>query len=291
MSMKESHISVPVRTLEGEGHCPMAYTDWAPQGEARPGLILCLHGLTGNGRFFDEPARALSEAGYRVVCPDMVGRGKSGWLARPKDYNVRHYFSHLEVLVSHLGARDITLIGTSMGGVLGMMLAAKAVTPLRRLVINDVGAVIPRKPMKYMRAYVGADPRFASMEEVEAHLRTIYAGAGPHEPAQWRALAEVASVRLEDGGYRLAFDPAISKPLRWLPPFSLRLWHVWDAIACPVLVLRGAESPVLSAKVAETMQKRGPKRVDCVELPGIGHAPSLMKPDQIALILDWMKKN
>ncbi|MDP7456441.1 MAG: alpha/beta hydrolase [Alphaproteobacteria bacterium] len=285
--MKESHISVPVH----EGQCRMVYYDWASRGNTKLGLVLCLHGLTGNGRFFDKLADALSDAGYRVVCPDMVGRGKSGWLKRPRDYNIRRYFSHLEALVSHLGVRDITLIGTSMGGVLGMMLAAKAVTPLRRLVLNDVGAVIPRGPIKHIRTYVGADPRFADLEEVELYLRTIYAGAGSHETAQWRALAEIASYRLEDGGYRLAFDPAISKPLRWLPPFSLRLWHVWDAIACPVLVLRGAESPILSAKVAETMQKREPKRVDCVELPGIGHAPSLMKPNQIALILDWMEKN
>ncbi len=269
----------------------MVYYDWASRGNTKLGLVLCLHGLTGNGRFFDKLADALSDAGYRVVCPDMVGRGKSGWLKRPKDYNIRRYFSHLEALVSHLGVRDITLIGTSMGGVLGMMLAAKAVTPLRRLVLNDVGAVIPRGPMKHICTYVGADPRFADLEEVELYLRTIYAGAGSHETAQWRALAEIASYRLEDGGYRLAFDPAISKSLRWLPPFSLRLWHVWDAISCPVLLLRGAESPVLSAKVAETMQKRGPKRVNCVELPGIGHAPSLMKPNQIALILDWMEKN
>jgi len=285
--MKESHISVPVH----EGQCRMVYYDRASRGNTELGLVLCLHGLTGNGRFFDKLADALSDAGYRVVCPDMVGRGKSGWLKRPRDYNIRRYFSHLEVLVSHLGARDITLIGTSMGGVLGMMLAAKAVTPLRRLVLNDVGAVIPRGPMKHIRTYVGADPRFADLEEVELYLRTIYAGAGSHETAQWRALAEIASYCLEDGGYRLAFDPAISKSLRWLPPFSLRLWHVWDAIACPVLLLRGAESPILSAKVAETMQKRGPKRVNCVELPRIGHAPSLMKSDQIALILDWMEKN
>lgn len=287
--MKESHISVPVRTLEGEGHCAMAYTDWAPQGTPKPGLVLCLHGLTGNGRFFDEPARALSGAGYRVVCPDMVGRGKSAWLARPKDYNVRRYFSHLEALISHLKATEITVIGTSMGGVLGMMLAAKAVTPLRRLVLNDVGAVIPRKPMKYMRAYVGADPRFAGMEEVEAHLRSIYAGAGPHEPQQWRALAEVSSVRLEDGSIRLAFDPTIAKPMRWMLPFALRLWHIWDAISCPVLVLRGADSPILSAKTAAKMQKRGPKQVEVVEFPGIGHAPSLMKADQIAIIREWIE--
>ncbi len=288
--MKESHISVPVH----EGTCLMAYTDWAPQvaegGTPKPGLVLCLHGLTGNGRFFDEPARALSGAGYRVVCPDMVGRGKSAWLARPKDYNVRRYFAHLEVLISHLKATEITVIGTSMGGVLGMMLAAKAVTPLRRLVLNDVGAVIPRKPMKYMRAYVGADPRFANMDEVEAHLRSIYAGAGPHEANQWRALAEVSSVRLEDGRYRLAFDPAIAKPMRWMLPFALRLWHIWDAINCPVLILRGADSPILSAKTAAKMQKRGPKQVEVVEFPGIGHAPSLMKADQIAVIRDWMEK-
>ncbi len=288
--MQESHISVPVSTPDGEGQCRMAYMDWAPQGVPKPGLILCLHGLTGNGRFFDDLAEALSGAGHRVACPDMVGRGRSGWLARPRDYNVRQYFAHLEVLISHLGASDITVVGTSMGGVLGMILAAKAVTPLRRLILNDVGAVIPRKPMKHIRAYVGADPRFSDMGEMEAHLRSIYAGAGPHEPEQWRALAEVSSTRLEDGSYRLAFDPAIAKPMRWIPPWSIRLWHIWDAIACPVLLLRGAESPILSAKTAAAMQKRGPQRVEVVEFPGIGHAPSLMKADQIAVIRDWIEK-
>ncbi len=262
----------------------LSYADWGTAGPAR--TVVCVHGLTRNGHDFDHLARVLA-ADRRVLCPDVVGRGLSDPLSNPEDYALPTYIGHMVQLLQKLALDEVDWVGTSMGGLIGMGLAAMPESPIRRLVLNDVGPFLPKAALEYINSYLGLDLRFPSLEALEAHLRDIHAGFGPLTDAEWRHLAEHSAARREDGRFGLNYDQRLAQPMTRGPIENLEIWPVWDQIRCPVLVLRGTESDLLLAETAAEMTRRGPK-AEVIEIDGTGHAPALMAKDQIAIVRGWL---
>ena len=263
----------------------IAYREW---GDPRNrDVLVCVHGLTRSGRDFDELARVLC-ARYRVVCPDIAGRGDSDRLADPKLYTWAQYVADMVTLIARLDVEAVSWVGTSMGGFVGMALAAQAGSPLNKLVLNDAGPVIGKASLERIAAYVGQAPRFASLEEAEKYVRSISAPFGPHSDAQWRFLTESWVRRSDDGGWRPHYDTRIAEAYRaTLPEKDLEIWHLYDAVRCPTLLVRGEHSDVVSRQTAAEMARRGPK-AKVAEIRGVGHAPTLLQPDQIALVRDFL---
>lgn len=263
----------------------MAYREWGDP--ANPEVLLCAHGLTRCARDFDNLARALCER-YRVVCPDVVGRGDSGWLADPVFYAVPQYVADMVTLIARLDVERLHWVGTSLGGLVGMALAAQQDSPVARLVLNEAGAVVAHASLERIGQYLGADPKFPSVEAAEQVVRAISAPFGPHSDAEWRFLTEIVLRRNADGSWRFHYDPRIAVAYRGqIPEGDIVLWDVWDAIRCPTLLIRGAQSDLLSRETAEEMTRRGPQ-AKLVELPGIGHAPTLLHDDQIAIVREFL---
>ena len=262
----------------------LAYLDWGDPAAAQ--TVVCVHGLTRNARDFDTLAAVLAERGARVLAVDVAGRGRSGWLSDPAGYRVEVYAGHLTRLMDLLRLERVDWIGTSMGGLIGMVLAAPPDSRLARLVLNDIGPFVATATLEQIRSYLGLDLAFRDLGEVEAHLRAIHAGFGQLTDAQWATLARTSS-RTTPGGLRLHYDPAIRAPFLADSAGSIDLWPFWDAIRCPTLVLHGADSPLLTTDVIEEMQRRRPG-IEIVNLPGIGHAPSLLVADQIDTIVRWL---
>ena len=263
----------------------IVYTEWG-QASAQPPVI-CVHGLTRNGRDFDCLAHALDGEGRQVFCPDIVGRGKSDWLANPVDYNYAQYLTDMTVLIARTGAESVDWVGTSMGGHIGMLLAAEANTPIRRLVINDIGPFIPLVAIRRVHAYVGQSPVFDDFEGVQKYMREMYAPFGDLRDENWRHLARYGARTTPDNKLSLAYDPAIALP--FLAAIQdVDLWSAYDRIRCPVLLLHGLHSDVLPTPIAQEMTQRGP-RAQLVEFPKIGHAPALMDPTQIAIIAEFLR--
>jgi pimeloyl-ACP methyl ester carboxylesterase len=262
------------------------YYEWGNADS--PKVLICVHGLTRNGRDFDDLAKALSSE-YRVLCPDVAGRGKSDWLTHKEDYGYPLYCSDMAALIARSGARQVDWVGTSMGGLVGMFLAAQPNSPIHRLVINDVGAFIPKASLERLSDYVGKDPRYASFDEFEQYIRDVSAPFGPLTDAQWRHLAQTNGRQLEDGRWGPNYDPALGLAFR-AAPADVVLWPSWDQVRCPTLLLRGADSDLLLAETAQEMTRRGPK-AKLVEFAGIGHAPMLMAEDQIAVVREFLTRN
>jgi len=260
------------------------YREWGATDAPR--TVVCAHGLGRNAGDFDALAEALAAAGYRVACLDVAGRGESDWLHDPAGYTYPQYCADAAALIARLDAAEVDWVGTSMGGLIGMMLAAQEATPLRRLVLNDVGPLLPAAALARIAGYVGLEPGFADMAEAELYCRRVYAPFGALTDAQW-AKFTADSVRPAEGGYRLHYDPRIRQSLPEPPYEDIDLWPFWDAVRCPTLVLRGAVSDLLLPAVTEAMTRRGPPtRVE--EIAGCGHAPALLDPAQIGLVRDWL---
>ncbi len=292
----------------------VAYTEWG--SPHNPHAVVCVHGLTRNSRDFDYLAARLA-ADARVVCIDVPGRGASDWLEDKSGYGFALYQSDSATLLAHVmahpggmvhdlarvlrhGARPerVDWIGTSMGGLIGMMMAAKSGSPIGRLVLNDIGPLVPWQGLiRLKNVHAGLHAKFASLAEVEQHLRAACAAFGPLDDAQWRHVTRHSAGRNEDGTWSLAYDPGIISALRrgnnggveFGSDFLLGvdLWPVWETVRCPTLVLRGAESDLLLEATAREMASRGPK-ARVVEFPGIGHAPWLMAADQIEVVRDFL---
>ena len=263
----------------------MSYLEWGASDNPR--TVVCVHGLTRCGRDFDFLARALAPE-FRVICPDVAGRGESGWLRNPMEYGVPTYVADMVSLVARLDVEAVDWVGTSLGGLIGMAYAAQAGSPIRRLVMNDVGPVLTSAALDRIGAYVGKAPRFSSLAAAENYVRTVSAPFGTHSDAQWRFLTEHVVRSEPDGTLRMHYDPAIAVP------FAVRkagedvnLWPLYDTLSCPTLLLRGAESDLLTAETARAMAERGPK-ARCVEFAGVGHAPTLIQPDQIRVVRDFL---
>lgn len=263
----------------------IAYLEWGDAGN--PDVLVCVHGLTRCARDFDNLARALCGR-YRVVCPDVAGRGDSDWLADPMLYAIPQYVADLVTLVARLDVERVHWVGTSMGGLIGMALAAQQDAPVAKLVLNDAGPVIAKAALERIGQYIGASPSFPSIEAAEQVIRATAAPFGPHTDAEWRFLTEVVLRKNADGSYRFAYDPRIAEPYRkHMPERDVELWDVWNAVRCPTLVIRGAESDLLARSTAVAMTQRGPK-AKLIELPGIGHAPTLLHEDQVAVVREFL---
>ena len=273
-----------VQCASPKGLHRMSYLEW---GDARNrDVLVCVHGLTRNGRDFDDLARALCGR-FRVVCPDVAGRGDSDRLADPMLYVLPQYLADMVTLVARLDVEAVSWVGTSMGGLIGMALAAQQNTPIRRLVLNDAGPVVSLASLQRIGSYIGNTPVFSTIEQAEEYVRQICAPFGPHSDAQWRQLTEVWMKKAEDG-WRPNYDPRIADVFRaTMPDKDLELWPVYDAVRCPTLVLRGELSDLLSRQTTLEMAKRGPK-ASVFEVKGVGHAPTLMHPDQIAPVRDFL---
>ncbi|HUO43739.1 MAG TPA: alpha/beta hydrolase [Burkholderiales bacterium] len=298
--MKHGHILC----ANPRGFHRLHYTDW---GDPRnPRVVIGVHGLTRNCRDFDFLAERLAPD-CRVVCPDVVGRGDSDWLPDKQDYGLPQYLSDTATLLARVvfwpprrwlvrlgdllrqrhSTRSLCWVGTSMGGVIGMLLAAQPGSPIRKLVVNDVGPLIPRAFLDRIGGYITADPRFRTFEELRDYVRRISAPFGPLTDAQWNHLTRHNARQHADGSWSMKYDPGIGLPFRGKPMADIDLWKMWDAITCQTLVLRGTESDLLLPEIADEMRKRGP-RPRIVEFSGVGHAPMLLTEDQIAPVRDFL---
>ncbi|WP_119154266.1 alpha/beta fold hydrolase [Caldimonas tepidiphila] len=281
-----------VQCLDGRGLHRMAYWEWGDP--ANPRVLVCAHGLTRQGRDFDALAAALCDE-WRVVCPDVVGRGHSDWLADPAGYQVPAYVADMVTLLARLNARTVDWVGTSMGGLIGMALASLPGSPLRRLVLNDVGPALNPAGLMRIAGYVGQAPRFASEQEGVDHLVALCQPFGEHTSEQWQALQRPMLRPLDEaqgGGWRLHYDPRIGEPFRLLTPELLKAgeaaaWQRWDALRLPTLLIRGAHSDLLGADAARQMGERGPC-AQLLEVADAGHAPTLVAPAQIARVREFL---
>jgi pimeloyl-ACP methyl ester carboxylesterase len=270
-------------SLGPAGFHRVAYTEWGERDN--PEVLVCVHGLTRNGRDFDALAATLADR-YRVICPDIIGRGRSDWLADKAQYDYANYTSDMATLLAHLDVRRVDWLGTSMGGIIGLLLAATPNTPIRRLVLNDIGPHLPLAALERIGGYVGLDLAFDSFAEAATYLRTIQAGWGALSDAQWQQLAEHGTRRDPDGRWRLRHDPGIAAAFATITA-DVELWPLWHAVKCPVLLLRGQDSDLLLAGTVARMQAAGPP-LTVVEWPGVGHAPALMEPHQIDAVAAWL---
>ncbi len=284
MEMREGKV----KCLSAAGFHHMAYVEW---GDAtNPRVLVCVHGLSRCSRDFDFLAQAMA-ADYRVVCPDVVGRGRSDWLRDKSLYAVPQYCADMTTLLAKLGAETVDWVGTSMGGLIGMALASQPETPIRRLVLNDVGPVITGASLERIGTYLGAAPRFDGIEQAEAFVRFVSASFGNFDDAQWRHLTVHVTRVAADGKVEFAYDPGIAQPFKEMQAATggkdVELWPLYDGIACPTLLLRGVASDLLTHEAALEMGRRGP-RARLVEVPGVGHAPMLMDAGQVAPVREFL---
>lgn len=274
-----------VRCANPKGLHRMAYAEWGEPDNPR--VLVCVHGLTRVGRDFDFLAQRLSQH-YRVVCPDVVGRGRSDWLPDAAGYGVPQYVGDMVTLIARLGVEQVHWFGTSMGGLIGMALAALPQTPITRMVLNDVGPVVTAVSLRRIAEYVGKAPKFASLDEAERYVRVVSAPFGPLTDAQWRHLTVHVTRPTAEGGFEMGYDPDIGKPLAAMQFLGdIELWNLYDAIRCPTLCVRGAESDLLTHDTLMQMGERGPK-ARTLEIPGVGHAPMFMDIAQTAPVEQFL---
>ena len=277
-----------VQCLAPEGLHRMAYWEWGDR--SNPKVLVCVHGLSRQGRDFDTLARALA-GHYRVVCPDVAGRGQSDWLNNPASYSIPMYVADMVTLLARLDATEVHWLGTSMGGLIGLGLAALPHSPISRLVLNDVGPAIEYAALARIGTYLGMPVHWKTLDEAADMLRAISLGFGPHTRVEWTALTRPQVVP-DGAGFKPHYDPAIAAAFRSVTPElaaagDVMLWRAYDALACATLVLRGADSDLLSRATAAAMTRRGP-RARVHEFAGVGHAPTLVQPDQIAVVRDFL---
>jgi pimeloyl-ACP methyl ester carboxylesterase len=265
----------------------LAYWEWGDPGN--PDVVVCVHGLTRSGRDFDALADRLA-AQHRVICPDMIGRGRSDWVVEPMLYQVPQYVADCVTLIARLDVESVAWVGTSMGGLIGLALASLDGTPVRRLLMNDVGPQLDNSGLDRIRGYVGTDPVFTSFEEGEAFVKRLSADFGALTDDQWRILTRHYVVQ-RDGQWRLHYDPRIATAVLAGangPPVDL--WPLYDRVRCPTLVVRGEHSDLLTDDVARRMTERGPK-AKRVDVPGVGHAPSFIPGPQIDIVEQFLAGN
>lgn len=273
-----------VRCLGAGGLHRVAYWEWGDA--ANPRVLVCAHGLARQARDFDTLARAM-RGEYRVVCVDVVGRGQSDWLANPGGYQIGAYVADMVTLLARLNAHTVHWLGTSMGGLIGLGLASSPQSPIAKLVLNDVGPTIQFEALVRIGTYLGQPLRWNTQDEAADYLQTISASFGPHTRAQWLALSR-PMVKPDGDGFKLHYDPAIALPFKAITPEiaaagEAMTWAAYDAIKCPTLLLRGADSDLLKRDTALAMTERGPQ-ARLVEFAGVGHAPTLVADDQVAAV-------
>lgn len=273
---------VPI--LKPQGFFKLAYWTWDRDPERTKPLLFCAHGLTRNGRDFDVLGDALSD-NFRVVAVDFPGRGRSDWLPDPMLYQVPLYLNDVATLLAHLRVNELTWVGTSMGGIVGMLLAAMPGTPIRRLVVNDIGPELDPAGVERIRSYAGLAVEFPDYGSGRAQIIRNSTSFGPHTDAQWDLFVRHYLIQ-RDGRWVFNYDPRIGDAFRQPAP-PINLWPFYESIRCPTLALRGRESDLFSAEVAAQMTKVGPK-CELISFAGVGHAPTLMASEQIAPVREFV---
>ncbi|CDG82596.1 alpha/beta fold hydrolase [Janthinobacterium agaricidamnosum] len=277
-----------VQCISPAGLHRMAYKEW---GDAdNPNVLVCAHGVTRVGDDFDSMARALA-GDYRVICPDVVGRGRSGWLRNPQFYRIPQYVSDMVTLLARVLAngerQTVDWFGTSMGGLIGLGLASLPDSPVSKLILNDIGPTLAPEALRRIGDYIGQDLRFPSFEAGAKFVRDVSLTFGPHSDEEWHKLASDVLRQDKDGQWVRHYDMGLALPFRSATPESAAtdeamLWAAYDAVTCPTLLVRGAESDLLSRATADIMLSRGPQ-AELVEIAGVGHAPTFIHDEQIAI--------
>ena len=270
--------------LTPQGFHKIAYVEWGEGGNSE--VLLCVHGLTRNSRDFDYLAKTLRQD-YRVVCPDLLGRGKSDYVENAYLYNFPQYMNDMVDLLARIGTPEVHWLGTSLGGIIGMMLAAQPKSPIKSLILNDVGMVVPSIALHRIGTYARNDPTFPTLEEAKAYFQTVLSSFGIHDPEHWDHLLKYGTWQMKDGRYRLAYDSAIGQGFVKEAIQTLHLETYWKAIKCPILVLRGEDSDFVTPDIVTKMRYLQPN-AEFVTIPGCGHAPSLMEPSQIQIVRNWL---
>lgn len=267
----------------------MAYKEWGNPLNRR--VLICVHGVTRVSDDFDNIAAALSDK-YRVVCPDVVGRGRSDWLRDPRCYQVPQYVSDMITLLARVDAETVHWFGTSMGGLIGMGLASLRESPISKLVLNDVGPALNPVALARIGEYIGQAVRFPTFEEAARYIKEISQPFGEHSDEEWRKLAADVLRQDKNGQWIRHYDLSLAVPLKGITPESAKqaeaaLWAAYDLIRCPTLLVRGENSDLLSRDAAQAMTARGPK-AKLVEIAGVGHAPTFVHEDQIAIAREYL---
>jgi pimeloyl-ACP methyl ester carboxylesterase len=274
-----------VHCLSSTGFHRMAYTEWGDA--ANPNVLICAHGLTRSGRDFDALAALMTDH-YRVICPDVAGRGESDWITAKTNYNYPQYLNDMTTLIARTSAQTLHWVGTSMGGIIGMLLAAQPKSPITRLVVNDVGALIPKASLERISLYVGKSPAFASLDAVIAAVRAV-SPFGPLSDAQWKQLTMPLIKQNAEGKWEFRYDPGIGDAFKNAPIADVDLSAYWNAIQCPALVTRGADSDLLLKSTFDAMLKK--PGVEGVEFAGVGHAPMFQSDDQLAVVRNFLLRS
>lgn len=282
-----------VQCMSPAGLHQMSYKEWGDA--ANPRVLVCVHGVTRVGDDFDNLAQALA-AHYRVVAPDVVGRGRSGRLANPQLYRVPQYVSDMVTLIARVtegtGNDGVDWFGTSMGGLIGLALASLPGTPVRKLVLNDIGPTLDPAALLRIGDYIGQELRFPDFETAARFVRDVSQSFGEHTDEEWHKLCTDVLRQEPDGQWVRHYDMGLALPFRSATPESTRadeamLWAAYDAIRCPTLLVRGEHSDLLSRATAASMAARGP-HAQLVEIPNVGHAPTFIHDDQIAVARQFL---
>jgi pimeloyl-ACP methyl ester carboxylesterase len=279
-----------VLVVNTAGFYRLRYAEWGRADAQR--VVVCVHGVSRNGHDFDYLAANLAAAGMRVVVPDLPGRGRSDWLPSSVHYDNPAYLTAMATLVARIGAREVDWVGSSLGGYIGMHIASLPHNPIRRLVLNDFGARVGHAALRRIAGYLRAAPQFRDVGGAELYLREVLAPFGRLSDEKWQHIARHSVVKGDDGKLHWHYDPAIAANFSLLIGFDVVLWQLWDEISCPVLLMRGEDSDLLSKRTFEEMLERGPAaaagKVTAIEWPDCGHAPSLMIDAQIAAVRDFL---
>lgn len=279
-------------SVNSTGMHRIVYNDWGP-ADGIP--TICVHGLTGNGHDFDILAEELIKDGRRLICVDLPGRGRSDFLPNPLDYNYRQYCNDLMTLLAHAGIdteQGVDWIGVSLGGLLGIWLASLPGTPIRRMILNDVGPIVPKPALDFIHSVISQTYVFDTIKDLETRMRqTRGLTWGPVTDAQWKLMAEHNARALDDGSITYGYDPEIAVVFENQPIGDADLWSAWDAIPCPVMVIHGKKSVVLTKPIISEMQARFKGRsMQITQYPDCGHVPSLMAPQHIEDIRKWLNE-
>lgn len=280
MAMREKQVL----GLGSQGFYRVVYFEWGDP--ANDQVLVCVHGLTRRGRDFDALAAALEDR-YRVICVDLPGRGQSDWFANAADYQPVTYLQTMTAVLARLDVAQVDWLGVSLGGLLGMMLAAQPKTPIRKLVLDDIGSYVGAEALQRIASYVANYPAFDTLDDLEVYMREVCAPYGLSADSDWKHLVTYGSRKDENGAWWMHYDPKLAEPFKEGFSEPVSLWPLWTMIQAPVLLLRGSESDILSAETAAEMVEKKPGTT-LVEFAGVGHAPMLTNAEQIGAVRNWL---
>ncbi len=288
--------------LSPEGFHKVSYSEWGARSDSPP--VICVHGLTRLNHDFDALSTHLAMRGHHVFCPDIVGRGDSDWLSDPLHYTYEQYLADMNVMIARTLANSVDWVGTSMGGIIGLMLAAQPNSPIRRLVLNDIGPQIPAKALARLYEYAGKDPDFSSLAEAKTYYQKIYADFGELTDAQWDYLVSNSVREIANGHFASKLDHSVKttpakSSIAWkllFNPhkalegtfFDIDLWHLFRNITCPILVIHGAKSDILTTSIIEKMRAIHSNTI-VHTVANAGHAPALQDESQHTVIQQFLK--